>query len=72
MTKYGYNDTAWLDEIKSSGARFNSAVRIFNLDGYMGMMKRKTVTEDELKSLKALTEMVELLNEHMKNLPVKG
>lgn len=71
MLKYGYNDYEWDKDVKTTGTRFNSEVLHFNREAYIPFMKRKTVTEDELKMLKALTEMVELLNEHAKNLPVK-
>lgn len=69
MLKYGYNDTQWDADFVNT--RFSSAVQMFCLDGYQSMMKRKTATETDLKALAALTEMVELLNERVKNLPVK-
>lgn len=66
--KYGFNDMAW-DAIKEECGRTNFAdgVEKFNREAWRGMMKRKTVTKGELEMLKALTEMVEMLNEEVKN-----
>lgn len=60
---YEYNHRDW----QCSGP-ICSAINIFNLNCYIPFMKRKTIREDETKMLAMLTEMVELMNEHVKEM----
>ena len=64
--KYGWNDNNWNKEIE--GTRFADAVVMFNLDGFLGMMKRKTYKEADEKALKALKEMTAMIEKHMEEI----
>lgn len=60
--KYGFNDTKWKKEMYEAGyTAFTHAVEMFNIEGFQGMMKRKTITECDKKALKALKEMIEMI-----------
>ena len=60
--KYGFNDRKWREEIHEVGnTAFTHAVEMFNIDGFQGMMKRKTITESDKMALKALKEMIEMI-----------
>ena len=61
--KYGFNDKKWKKEMYETGVTaFAHAVEMFNIDGFQGMMKRKTITESDKKALKALKEMIEMID----------
>jgi hypothetical protein len=64
--KYGYRDTEWRDN--SIYTRFTSAVIGFNINGFQAFMKRKTVYKDEEQMVYALKEMVEMMEEHLKEM----
>ena len=65
MMKYGWNDNDWMDELRENGAtKFSEDVCSFNLHLFLPAMKRKTMHETDEKALKALNEMVEMLNKH--------
>ena len=63
--KYGWNDKEWTRVMNEElHSKFGDAVCMFNLDGFIGMMKRKTMNEGDMIALKALNEMVAMLNAH--------
>ena len=68
--KYGYNDYKWNENCDSWNA-FCSAVSEFNNKGFLGFMKRKTYDEKDEKMLNALKEMVEMMEEHKKEMKKK-
>ena len=61
--KYGYNDYEWNEGCRNA-SQFCEAVSQFNLNGFIGWMKKKTYTDKDERMLKALTEMVEMMNAH--------
>ena len=66
--KYGFYDAEWEElEMRCRGSVFQREVEHFNRECFRGMMKRKTVDQDDLAMLRALTEMVEMLNKEVKN-----
>ena len=68
--KYGYNDYDW-DECIKVGP-FENAVKMFNVDGFIPFLKRKTYDDYELYMLKCLKEMVEILEGELKNKKYKN
>lgn len=64
MMKYGYNDDEWRADLWESQTKFAQDVASFSLEVFVPAMKRKTVTEKDEAALKALNEMVEMLNQH--------
>ena len=59
--KYGYNDREWMEEVHTTA--FGQAVIMFNINGFQGMMKRKTMTAADKKALEALKEMIQMIEE---------
>lgn len=64
MMKYGYNDYEWNKDLFEAQTKFVQDVIYFNTELFIPAMKRKTVTEKDEQALKALNEMVEMLNKH--------
>ena len=63
--KYGYNDYDWDEYILTSPLQ--NAVKMFNVYGFIPFLKRKTYDDFEVYMLKCLKEMVEILEEELKN-----
>ncbi len=72
MLKYGYNDKEW-DEFVEKNAfySFGSGIVAFNKKSYISMMKRKKVYEEDWKMLEALKDMINRIEEHMKEVENK-
>ena len=68
--KYGYNDYDWDEHILTSPLQ--NAVKMFNVYGFIPFLKRKTYDEFEVYMLKCLKEMVEILEEELKNKKYKS
>ena len=70
MLKYGWNDIEWdkIIEEHPSGTPFSTAILNFNAKGYLSIMKRKTIDENEKILFNALKEMVDLIDEHIKKI----
>jgi hypothetical protein len=64
MMKYGYSDEKFREDLWDSQTKFARDVADFDLDCFIPAMRRKTVTGEDEFALKALTEMVEMLNQH--------
>lgn len=64
MMKYGYNDYEWKEDLFEAQTKFTQDVIHFNTELFIPAMKRKTVTEKDEQALKALNEMMEMLNKH--------
>lgn len=73
MLKYGWNDAEWDKVVEEhiSGTPFSRAILDFNSRGYSSIMKRKTIDENEKILFNALKEMVELIDEHIKEIEKK-
>ena len=68
--KYGYNDYDWDEYIKTSPLQ--NAVKMFNVDGFIPFLKRKTYDDYDVYMLKCLKEMVEILEGELKNKKYKN
>ena len=70
MLKYGWNDVKWdkIIEEYPSGTPFSTAILNFNTKGYLSIMKRKTITENEKILFNALKEMIKLIDEHIEEI----
>lgn len=64
MMKYGYNDYEWKEDLFEAQTKFVQDVIYFNTKLFIPAMKRKTVTEKDEQALKALNEMMGMLNKH--------
>ncbi len=61
--KYGFNDYEWKEDCYDWD-KVCAAIANFNVEGFIPFMKRKTYDEKDEKMLKALTEMVKMMNAH--------
>ena len=68
--KYGYNDYDWDEYIKISPLQ--NAIKMFNVNGFIPFLKRKTYDDYDVYMLKCLKEMVEILEEELKNKKYKN
>lgn len=67
--KYGFYDFDWFNGLDDS--KIGTKIVCFNRDCFLPFMKRKTISQHELKILESLTEMVEIMNDHVKEMKIK-
>ena len=69
--KYGFNDYKW-NENMEHWDKVCEAITLFNLDGFIPFMKRKTYDEKDEHMIKCAKEMIEMMEKHLEEIKNKG